>query len=599
MLSIIRRTLRFLTTKERRSYFRLVASRATISFLDLAGIAGIGYLATSVAMFLTAGSDPSRTLKVVGLEIPAANIKSLPVLVAAILVLFAIKAVAAIFLTKALGRRIALVEARAAKLIAKKLLGGNLIETKRYSREEIIYAVQNGSPAAFNGVLNNVATLTAEGALFAVLLVTFFSVNWGATLGLITYFGLIALAMHLLIGSKSQRASEVISQKTIEANRHLGDLYSAFRELAVLGRRASFFEKIYLARKATAMSVGDQMYLAGMPRYIIETSLLLGVLIFGLFQSQSSDLVATATTLGIFLTGGLRVVAAMLPLQNAAVSLKETMSPARAALDVLDKLEAHKPSSDICEIPTSEGPVSVVVEAGRVNYPGQLEASLGPLSLNFPAGSQVAIIGASGAGKSTLADVIVGLLPLTAGKTTLDGYPTEYYVATHPGSVAYVPQEPGRVSGTISQNIAIGISPDDINQQALEDAISAANLTSLVNMLPAGVHTDLGKHSDALSGGQLQRLGLARALYSSPGLLVMDEATSSLDAITEHEISLALERLRGKTTVILIAHRLNTVKNADEVIYLENGLVKDKGPFRDLQKRLPEVALAASLMSAQ
>ena len=133
---------------------------------------------------------------------------------------------------------------------------------------------------------------------------------------------------------------------------------------------------------------------------------------------------------------------------------------------------------------------------------------------------------------------------------------------------------------------------------ALRDAIINASLLELVNALPEGVGTDLGKQGDSLSGGQLQRIGLARALYSRPGLLVMDEVTSSLDAITENEISLALERLRGKTTVVLIAHRLNTVKNADEVIFLENGLVKDRGPFRDLQRRLPEVARAASLMSA-
>jgi ABC-type multidrug transport system fused ATPase/permease subunit len=446
-------------------------------------------------------------------------------------------------------------------------------------------------------VLNNVATLVAEGFLFLALIATFVSVNWVATLGLIIYFGLIAFAMHYLIGSKSQRASEVISAKTMEANKYLGDVLSAFRELAVLGKREMYFDQIYSARKATALSVGDQMYLAGMPRYIVETALLLGVFIFGLFQSQSNDLVATATTLGIFLTGGLRIVAAMLPLQNAAVSLKETLSPARAALDVLD-LEvvgaepwSRKSSQD------STVAVSIELDKVTVEYPGSDCVALGPMSLRVAPGSQVAIIGASGAGKSTLADVIVGLLPTSSGRANLQGSLAEEFIAVHPGSVAYVPQEPGRLSGTIAQNVAVGVKEEDVDLQALEDALTAAHLQELIGSLPDGVNTDLGKQGDSLSGGQLQRIGLARALYSKPGLLVMDEATSSLDAITEHEIGLALEQLRGKTTVILIAHRLNTVKNADEVIFLEQGLVKDRGPFRELQKRLPEVALAASLMS--
>lgn len=511
--------------------------------------------------------------------------------------LFATKAVAAILLTRALGRKIALIEARGARTISKKLLGGNLSQSKLHSREEILFAVQNGSPAAFNGVLNNVATLVAEGFLFLSLIATFVSVNWVATIGLIIYFGLIAFAMHYLIGSKSQRASEIISAKTMEANKYLGDILSAFRELAVLGKREEYFDQIYSARKATALSVGDQMYLAGMPRYIVETALLLGVLIFGLFQSQSNDLVATATTLGIFLTGGLRIVAAMLPLQNAAVSLKETLSPAQAALDALDlevfgdKYLGEQSSHD------DRGAISIDLDNVTVAYPGSDFVALGPMSLRVSPGSQVAVIGASGAGKSTLADVIVGLLPPSSGFAKLQDASAEEFIAVHPGSVAYVPQEPGRLSGTIARNVAVGVKDDEVVSQALDDALTAANLQELVRSLPDGVNTDLGKQGDSLSGGQLQRIGLARALYSKPGLLVMDEATSSLDAITEHEIGLALERLRGKTTVILIAHRLNTVKNADEVIFLEQGLVKDRGPFRELQKRLPEVALAASLMS--
>ena len=550
-----------------------------------------------MALFLTAGSDPDRRISIAGISFPAANVNSLPVFVALILLLFVVKAVAAILITKALGKRIALVEARAAKAISSNLLGGNLSQIRSRSKEEIIFAVQNGSPAAFNSVLNNLGTMVSEGFLFLVLLATFTTVNWLATVGLVSYFGLIAFAMHFLIGSRSQRASEEITAKTIEANRYLGDVLSAIRELSVLGKRDVYFHRIHRARQATALSVGDQMYLAGMPRHIIETALLLGVFAFGLVQSQSNDLVATATTLGIFLTGGLRIVAAMLPLQNAAVSLKERFSPAKAALDAL---ELEGPAGNPSASPPphgSGGPIDVQLKGITFAYPNTGATALGPLNLEIMSGRLVAVIGASGAGKSTLADMIVGLLPPSTGQAKLQKVPADEFVALNPGVVAYVPQEPGRLSGTIAQNIAVGVSEEAIDLQALEDAITDANLQGLVSSLPEGINTDLGRYGDSLSGGQLQRLGLARALYTKPGLLVMDEATSSLDAISEHEIGLALERLRGRATVILIAHRLNTVKNADEVIFLEQGLVKDRGPFRELQKRLPEVALAASLMS--
>jgi ATP-binding cassette subfamily C protein len=134
-----------------------------------------------------------------------------------------------------------------------------------------------------------------------------------------------------------------------------------------------------------------------------------------------------------------------------------------------------------------------------------------------------------------------------------------------------MPQKPGLVSGTIEANIALGVAPQEIDCDRLNKAIDAAHLRRVLDALPDGLETDLGKRKDELSGGQLQRIGLARALYSRPGLLILDEATSALDAESENEIKRALEEIRGKVTVILIAHRLNTVQNSDVVFQIEGG----------------------------
>jgi ATP-binding cassette subfamily C protein len=165
--------------------------------------------------------------------------------------------------------------------------------------------------------------------------------------------------------------------------------------------------------------------------------------------------------------------------------------------------------------------------------------------------------------------------------------------------VSYVPQRPGLVSGTILDNIALAENVDEIDRERAIKAIWLANLSDLITELPEGLDTPLGKLQDGLSGGQIQRIGLARALYTRPGLLIMDEATSALDAESEAEIQRALDSMREKVTVVLIAHRLNTIQHADKVILVEHGQVKDSGTFRELMSRNPSVERVVDLMKVE
>jgi ATP-binding cassette subfamily C protein len=159
-----------------------------------------------------------------------------------------------------------------------------------------------------------------------------------------------------------------------------------------------------------------------------------------------------------------------------------------------------------------------------------------------------------------------------------------------------VPQKPGLVSGTIANNVALGVPEELTDLERVRECLSRAHLSDVIDALPNGIQSDLGKLQDSLSGGQAQRLGLARALYSRPGLLVMDEATSALDAESEAEIAKALDELRGTVTVVLIAHRLNTIQHADQVFLIENGRVTDRGEFKELVRRNRSVEKLVELM---
>ena len=340
------------------------------------------------------------------------------------------------------------------------------------------------------------------------------------------------------------------------------------REATTLEKKHFFLDKIYEARLTSSRNVASQLVLQGAPRHIVETALILGISAFIFSQSATGDLSAAAAIIGAFLAGGLRLTAALLPLQSAFLSIKQALPSVSRAFHFLDMDTPFKESNfQRSDSKVITSPVSVKAQSVSFRYSGAEQQAVSNVSFEIKAGHQVAFIGPSGAGKSTIADLILGLLKPTEGEILLGAIKPESWITNNPGLIAYVPQRPGMVSGTIAENIALGVAAKDIDSERLDKAILDSHLKETLAALKYGKNTHLGNRKDNLSGGQLQRIGLARALYTQPKLLVMDEATSALDAESENEINKALDEMRGKVTVVLIAHRLNTVQRADQVFH--------------------------------
>jgi ATP-binding cassette subfamily C protein len=248
-------------------------------------------------------------------------------------------------------------------------------------------------------------------------------------------------------------------------------------------------------------------------------------------------------------------------------------------------------------MPQIEQPIGAVFEDVTFSYPDSSSPALVNLNFTIEPGSQTAVMGPSGAGKSTIADMLCLLLTPTSGRVSqITNSSLSEPALLIGGRVSYVPQKPGMISGTILQNVALGVEPENVDREEVISALQAAHLGTLIQDLPEGIDTSLGKLKDSLSGGQMQRLGLARAIYEKPNLLVMDEATSALDAESESEIQKTLEEMRGRVTVVVIAHRLNTIQHADKVILLEDGKVSDSGTFKELIARNSSVEKVVDLM---
>jgi ATP-binding cassette, subfamily B, bacterial PglK len=595
-------SLGFMSLGDRTRWFMLTGLRAALALVDLAAVFAIGLLATSVTFFLTSGSDPDRVIRFAGLDLPALNAQTLPIVAGAVLGLFLSKAFVSIVLTKRAAFLIARVEAKAARRMAEVIFSRDLGATRSLSREEISFAIQGGSPAAFPGLMNATNTLVTETVLFIVVCLGFLFVDPMATLAAVVYFGIVAATIHLFIGSKMTRAGQVSAESTVHANTSISNLLAVYRELFVLGKRDKFINEIYEARIRAADSQATTYYLVGMPRYVIETALLLGIGLFVLAQGMNGDIFSSAGTLGVFLAGGFRLTGALLPLQSSLLTIKSIIPVARTAHAILERSqpkganEFETENYSLGAKKQAPGPVGLQINEVSFNYENEELAAVKNLSLSISPGSQVAFIGPSGSGKSTIADLICGVITPGSGTILRSLHQEPNVWKDNLGATSYVPQRPGMVSGTILENVALGEVSENVDRGRVLEALKQAHLSSVIEALPNGIDTDLGKHRDSLSVGQIQRLGLARALYPNPGLLVVDETTSALDGESEAQIQRVLDELRGAVTVIVIAHRLNTIQFADEVFLVTEGQLKDSGTFKELLTRNPSLDRMVDLM---
>ena len=600
MVTALRRALRFLTPRERIIYVVLVLTRMLTGILDVVGIVLVGFIASAVALQAGA-SGTGRPVHLLGIAVPTLDATELFTLVAIVLGVFIVKAVLAVALTRVLTFFVARVETRAADRIAGYLLRGSLFALKQRSTSEVQYAVTASSTFAFTGLLNNLATLVSESFLLVIISATFVFVNPLTALFTVLYFALFVVILQVIIARTLRRAGLQAVSGTIDTMSRIADATGAFREIRVMNKQEHFVTSIAESRRRISRSDAEMTFVGTLPRYVVETALILGVVILLGQQLLSGQLSAGLATIGVFLTGGVRLMASLLPLQSALANIKQNTEQSQASLDLLDAtriVAAPVTQPDHTAVVEADAAPAVEVRNVVVTYPGAGgRRALDDVSLDVPAGRFAAIIGPSGAGKTTLVDVILGLISPLEGDVAVGGRAPHSLSVNAPGLISYVPQKPGLVTGTIAQNVALGFDDEQIDRERVVEALTSAYLEDFIATLPEGIDTSVGKQVDSLSGGQIQRIGLARALYNRPRLLVLDEATSGLDASSEAFVAASLRALHGHTTVIVVAHRLSTVQNADIVHVIEAGRVTASGSFAQVSEVNPTVAEYVRLMT--
>jgi ATP-binding cassette subfamily C protein len=297
------------------------------------------------------------------------------------------------------------------------------------------------------------------------------------------------------------------------------------------------------------------------------------------------------------MASGTRIAPAILRIQQGIIQIQGNIGAATPTIQLIDVVASIQPLSDVLNLDESSIFNGTIEIKNLVyGYTSSKKFKIEISNLLVEEGSFTAIVGPSGSGKSTLVDLILGINPPLEGEILISGEPPGMAVSLWPNAVAYVPQSIIEINGSLLENVLFGYAPGEKSIDDVKQALGRAELQDLFVDSPNALESKIGKNGSKLSGGERQRLGISRALLGHPKLIILDEATSSLDSQTENRISETLNKLKGNLTLLVVAHRLSTVKNADKVIYMSNGQIIAQGTFQEVKDQIPDFETSAKLL---
>ena len=597
----IARAARVLDPRDRRRVLLVIFLQISFGLLDLAGVAIVGVLgalAVTGVQGQLPGNRVSMLLEFLNLEDLSLQ-SQVAILGATAATLLISKTIFSVIFTRKimffLSRRAAVISGS----LISKILNQNLLQVQKRSNQETLYFVTVGVGTITLGIVGTTVSLISDVSLLLVLSIGLFLVDPVIAIFTMFTFLIIGIILYRLLHTRAQRLGATSSELSISSNEKIFEVLSAYRESVVRNRRNFYSKEIGKQRLALANTIAELTFMPNISKYVIEVTVVLGMLGIGATQFLLQDVGRAVGVLSVFLAASTRIAPAVLRVQQGAIQIKGSLGAAGPTLDLIEELKLEtRTTSVIDELDIDHiGFVPEISISGvTFRYSENGLPVLNNLNLDIKIGESVAIVGPSGAGKTTLVDVLLGVLEPEKGQVSISGKVPSETIKTWPGAISYVPQDVLIINGSIKANVSMGYPSETVSDSAIWSALSIAQLDKVVKDLEFGLETHVGDRGTRLSGGQRQRLGIARAMYTSPKLIVLDEATSSLDGQTESDLADALHALKGKVTVVMIAHRLSSVRKVDKVVYLENGEVRSSGTFQQVRSEVPNFDQQANLM---
>lgn len=596
-----KRAIKLLDKKSRRNLFIVSAVQSLLSLLDLVGVALMGVLAAVSVKGIQSQSVGGKTESVIKLlqleNFTFQNQVAILTLLATSLLVS--RTILSVYFTR---RILFFLSAKSGQISADLL--AKILADKRYlmrgfTTQGILYSVTAGVSSITVGIIGAALTLISDTFLLILIVAALFFVDPVMAISTIGIFGSISLILYRLLYQRAKELGLENARLAIESNENILEALSAYRESQVRYRTSYYVTEIRSQRLGLARISAEMSFMPNISKYVLEISVVVGAVAIAAIQFVTQDAMHAISTLLVFLAAGTRVAPAILRAQQGAVQIKSSIGSAIETFDLMEKVSSTPPETQvISEFNSVHSGFEPQVKIRDVTfkYSDDSDFALQGINLEIQKGQVVALVGSSGSGKTTLADLILGLLPLENGSIEISGTSPTKAIEEWPGAIAYVPQNVYIANRSIRENIALGFNSDVCNDEHFWLCLEKAQLDQVVRNLPNQLDAEVGENGSKLSGGQRQRLGIARALFTLPRLVLLDEATSALDGQTELDISDALLKLRGDTTVILIAHRLASVRSADLVVYVREGKVVHAGTFEEVRNAVPDFENQAKLM---
>lgn len=589
LLSIVRRLLPALPAGSSSFIRRFSIIQALLALLD---VAALGLLALLLAPML-AGSEV--TIPVIGLRLitPADFGWAL-----GLVCLFIIaKDLLAILVQRVATRRFAAFEQSLGAQLLDSFFYAPWTERLRRNSTDLVRSTDVGVASTVSGVLIPFTQLIGEvSTMLAVILVLLIAQPLVAVTTM-AYFALIAAVLYLWIIRRAAAAGRDNREYSTRSVRLVSEMVQSLKEITLRDKAQEVEDVVLTMRRRASTARADQVFLGSVPRYLLEIGLIGGIAIAALIGWAQGGMAGALSSLALFGVAGFRLVPSLTRFQTI---MGQTAANAPFAERVLAEIRTgreHRARHETTRAGRDLEPsaLELTLQDVAFTYPGAESPAVDGVSLRLPFGTTLALVGESGSGKSTLVDMILGLLEPSAGTIAVDGTPLNEVIRSWRSRVGYVPQQVALFDSTIAHNVALTWKDELIDEERVRRALRRAQLLDVVEARPGGIRASVGEGGMSLSGGQRQRLGIARALYAEPLVLIMDEATSALDTATEAAVTDAVRELSGEVTVVVVAHRLATIRHSEQVCFMRAGRMVASGTFEEVVRAAPDFARQAAL----
>lgn len=473
------------------------------------------------------------------------------------------------------------------------------LEHRKRNTMTIVNTVDNVVNQAYAAFVNGIINFVGESLSVLMLMLMLLIIMPVPALFAFVYFTLATFLLQYLLRRKNREQGAVVLESTQGSLNAIAEAVLGYREVRMHGMADRYMNEYKNKRTGAVNAYTISLFLQDVPKYILEIIFILGIAGLSVVVTISEQ-GNSAPYLLLFCSACIRILPSYTRVVASLGNIRSGEKASNILMEEISALKAQNRSlimpefSDAPEhdtiINTAIEPVSIHVDNLTFSYPDSNKPVLKNINIQIPMGTSVAFVGGSGSGKTTLVDIILGFISPAKGRVLCNGEPIQDNISAWFHRIGYVPQDVFLADSTIMEAVAFGLRGEEIDIERVKYCLDMAEMTGVVDSLPDGLNTTIGDKGTRLSGGQRQRLGIARALYTNPSVLIMDEATSALDNETEYKITKTIERISRNITVIIVAHRLSTVRNADQIIYLSRGEILARGTFVEVQEQNQEFA---------